>query len=68
LALISPTSGGRSVGIVRWRTKAPEFVVCFIENHSVKDIAWTSDIDLRFILKVDLYILATESIAGEPVK
>jgi hypothetical protein len=26
LALTSPTSGGRSVGIVRWRTKAPEFV------------------------------------------
>jgi hypothetical protein len=25
LALTSPTSGGRSVGIVRWRTKAPEF-------------------------------------------
>jgi hypothetical protein len=27
-ALTSPTSGGRSVGIVRWRTKAPEFVAC----------------------------------------
>jgi hypothetical protein len=26
LVLTSPTSGGRSVGIVRWRTKAPEFV------------------------------------------
>jgi hypothetical protein len=26
LALTSPTSGGRSVGIVRWRTKAPEFL------------------------------------------
>jgi hypothetical protein len=25
LALTSPTSGGRSVGIVRWRTKIPEF-------------------------------------------
>jgi hypothetical protein len=25
LALTSPTSGGRSVGIVHWRTKAPEF-------------------------------------------
>jgi hypothetical protein len=25
LALTSPTSGGRSVGIVRWGTKAPEF-------------------------------------------
>jgi hypothetical protein len=29
LALTSPTSGGRSVGIVRWRLKAPEFV-CFL--------------------------------------
>jgi hypothetical protein len=27
LALTSPTSGGRSVGIVRLRTKAPEFLV-----------------------------------------
>jgi hypothetical protein len=26
LALTSPTSGGRSDGIVRWRTKAPEFL------------------------------------------
>jgi hypothetical protein len=25
LALTSPTSGGRSVGIVRWQTKAPQF-------------------------------------------
>jgi hypothetical protein len=28
LALTSPTSGGRSVGIVRLRTKVTEFVVC----------------------------------------
>jgi hypothetical protein len=26
LVLTSPTSGGRSFGIVRWRTKAPEFL------------------------------------------
>jgi hypothetical protein len=26
LELTSPTSGGRSVGIVRWRTQATEFV------------------------------------------
>jgi hypothetical protein len=25
LALTSATSGGRSVGIVRWRTETPEF-------------------------------------------
>jgi hypothetical protein len=30
LALTSPTSGGRSVGIVRWRTKAPEFFLPFL--------------------------------------
>jgi hypothetical protein len=29
LALTSPTSGGHSVGIVRWRTKAPEFFLQF---------------------------------------
>jgi hypothetical protein len=27
LALSSPTSGGRLVGVVRWRTETPEFVV-----------------------------------------
>jgi hypothetical protein len=27
LALTSPTSGGRSVGIVRWRTEAPELML-----------------------------------------
>jgi hypothetical protein len=30
LALTSPTSGGRSVGIVRLRTKAKEFVCLFV--------------------------------------
>jgi len=30
LALTSPTGGGRSVGIVRVRTKATEFVCCFL--------------------------------------
>jgi len=29
LALTSPTGGGRSVGIVRSRTKATEFYYCF---------------------------------------
>jgi hypothetical protein len=31
-ALISPTSGGRSVGIVRSRTEETEFVFCFCIN------------------------------------
>jgi hypothetical protein len=30
LVLTSLTSGGRSVGIVRWRTEAPEFVFLFL--------------------------------------
>jgi hypothetical protein len=35
LALTSPTSGGRSVGIDRWRTKAPEFTATDrFEKHS----------------------------------
>ena len=35
LALTSPTSGGRSVGIVRSRTKATEFVLEQLSFHSV---------------------------------
>ena len=34
LALISPTGGGRSVGIVRSRTKATEFFICFPNDAS----------------------------------
>jgi len=34
LALTSPTGGGRSVGIVRLRTKATEFVCLFVSNLS----------------------------------
>ena len=30
LALTSPTGGGRSVGIVRWRTKATEFIIIVV--------------------------------------
>jgi hypothetical protein len=30
LVLTSPTSGGRSLGIVRWRIEAPKFVCCFL--------------------------------------
>jgi hypothetical protein len=33
--LTSPTSGGRSVGIVRWRTKAPEFFCQFVRCHGL---------------------------------
>jgi hypothetical protein len=34
MALTSPTSGGRSVGIVRLRTRTTEFVFCFIYKYS----------------------------------
>jgi hypothetical protein len=34
LALTSPTSGGSSVGIVRLRAKATEFVLCFLESYT----------------------------------
>jgi hypothetical protein len=44
------------------------WVINAIGNLSVYDMAWTLDIDLRFILKVDLYILRTGGIAGKPVK
>jgi hypothetical protein len=38
LTLTSPTNGGRSVGIVRTRTKATEFV-CFVMRSSVESRA-----------------------------
>jgi len=34
LALTSPTGGGRSVGIVRVRTKATEFVSLFVATNT----------------------------------
>ena len=42
LALTSPTGGGRSVGIVRSRTKATEFsfsFICCVPNHRFFEIA-----------------------------
>jgi hypothetical protein len=38
LALTSPTSGGRSVGIVRSRTKATEFIICCSNSHFTRII------------------------------
>jgi hypothetical protein len=48
LALTSLTSGGRSVGIVRWRTEATEFIIvantalyifsCLLSQGSIRDI------------------------------
>jgi hypothetical protein len=45
LALTSPTSGGRSVGIVRLQTKATEFVfVCLVplevKDHKTTCLTW----------------------------
>jgi hypothetical protein len=34
-AVTSPTSGGRSVGIVRSRTQATEFFLCVVQDHVV---------------------------------
>jgi hypothetical protein len=41
LALISPTSGGRSVGIVRWRTKPP--------NDDNTYLIWSSKNDTEIV-------------------
>jgi hypothetical protein len=38
LILTSPTSGGRSVGIVRWQTQAMEFSFSSIAAYVQKDI------------------------------
>jgi len=38
LALTSPTGGGRSVGIVRVRTKATEFSYIYINNNPLVEV------------------------------
>jgi hypothetical protein len=39
LALTSPTSGGRSVGIVRTRTQATEFIyIKYISNNNIDEL------------------------------
>jgi len=41
LALTSPTGGGRSVGIVRSRTKATEFsLVLLVTRHAIRGETW----------------------------
>jgi len=40
LALTSPTGGGRSVGIVRVRTKATEFYDCYIRTELLPYVLW----------------------------
>ena len=49
LALTSPTGGGRSVGIVRSRTKATEFSLAAIEHTNLKILivkSWDSKNDM----------------------
>jgi hypothetical protein len=46
LALTSPTGGGRSVGIVRVRTKATEFV-CFV----IKGLLYVGPLRIRIGFK-----------------
>jgi len=51
LALTSPTGGGRSVGIVRVRTKAKEFVLLFLTWDTVLAAEVSEEnICVRFIL------------------
>jgi hypothetical protein len=45
MALTAPESGGRSVGIVRWRTKAPEFFSLYImRNYITEQDVYASDL------------------------
>jgi hypothetical protein len=48
LALTSLTSGGRSVGIVRSRTKAPEFV-CFVVYLTTLSVSRLCSVNGRMI-------------------
>ena len=49
LALTSPTGGGRSVGIVRSRTKATEFVCLHCLRNSLLTSVFTSKVEGLFI-------------------
>jgi hypothetical protein len=55
LALTSSTSGGRSVGIVRWRTKGPELPNCTL-NYKLLFI-WPRDLSI-----LELILLCYSSI------
>ena len=48
LALTSPTGGGRSVGIVRSRTKATEFSLVYMYVESGYNVVWVS---MRIVLR-----------------
>jgi hypothetical protein len=50
LALTSPTSGGRSVGIVRLRTEAMEFVLFVGNRDAVTEVSSETFTSLRIIL------------------
>jgi hypothetical protein len=47
LALTSLTSGGRSVGIVRWRTKAPKFYFFIYADEVAISVCGISELQLR---------------------
>jgi hypothetical protein len=48
LALSSPTSGGHSVGIVRWRAQAKEFVL-FVVCPFLRTIYWVPQLGIAFL-------------------
>ena len=52
LALTSPTDGGRSVRIVRSRTKATEFIKMIILGHHVSTLTESSSGPLRYRSKI----------------
>jgi hypothetical protein len=68
LALTSPTSSGRSVGIVRWRTKAPEFsfFLAFKKGGKLKkDERWTvNDKKLEVTAEINYLGVTFESSGG----
>jgi len=58
LALTSPTGGGRSVGIVRSRTKATEFCL-LLKIASVLHIRYVFRLDRSFVRCVDRIVIST---------
>ena len=61
LALTSPTGGGRSVGIVRSRTKATEFSFSFLFDlvppERLSTIIAATGVDLRVVVFVKEFLL-----------
>jgi hypothetical protein len=56
LAITSPTSGGRSVGVVRSRTQAMEFFLIYLVKIAVSSPDYVQTFSLRDLLSYAYFI------------